>query len=101
MALPSTRCAASAFADVEAELVVWVADQAWMTEKARRLCWRTVRWLRERNALLPWITTLERLVHLRASMPPTNGCGRAPWGVFRREVRAGWCPPLTRFGALG
>lgn len=51
------------FAQVEAELVAWVADQAWMTgDGPKALKAGAVRWLRERAALLPGVTTLDRLV---------------------------------------
>lgn len=51
------------YADVEAELLVWVVDQAWMTGDGPKVLQAgAVRWLRERGALLPGITTLERLV---------------------------------------
>ncbi len=51
------------FSQVEAELVAWVADQAWMTgDGPKALKAGAVRWLRERAALLPGVTTLERLV---------------------------------------
>ncbi|WP_280486413.1 Tn3 family transposase [Nocardia cyriacigeorgica] len=51
------------FAQVEGELVAWVADQAWMTgDGPKALTAGAVRWLRERSALLPGVTTLERLV---------------------------------------
>ncbi|NKY53917.1 Tn3 family transposase [Nocardia vermiculata] len=51
------------FAQVEAELAAWVADQAWMTgDGPKALTAGAVRWLRERAALLPGVTTLDRLV---------------------------------------
>ncbi|MFE9328636.1 DUF4158 domain-containing protein [Nocardia sp. NPDC052278] len=51
------------FAQVEAELLAWIADQAWMTgDGPKALLAGAVGWLREHNALLPGITTLERLV---------------------------------------
>lgn len=51
------------FAQVEGELVAWIADQAWMTgDGPKALTAGAVRWLRERSALLPGVTTLERLV---------------------------------------
>ncbi|MFC7424632.1 DUF4158 domain-containing protein [Nocardia tengchongensis] len=44
------------FAEVEAELVAWIADQAWMTgDGVKALLTVAVAWLRERNALLPGI----------------------------------------------
>ncbi|MFE3697601.1 DUF4158 domain-containing protein [Nocardia tengchongensis] len=51
------------FAEVEAKLVAWIADQAWMIgDGVKALLTGAVAWLRERNALLTGITTLERLV---------------------------------------
>jgi len=51
------------FADVEAELAAWIADQAWMTGDGPKAIFAgAVTWLRARQALLPGITTLERLV---------------------------------------
>lgn len=51
------------FADVEAELAAWIADQAWMTGDGPKAIFAGgVAWLRGRQALLPGITTLERLV---------------------------------------
>ncbi len=52
------------FADIEAELAAWIADQAWTTgDGPKVLIAGAVRWLREdKGALLPGVTTLERLV---------------------------------------
>ncbi|WP_227999729.1 Tn3 family transposase [Nocardia australiensis] len=52
------------FAEVEAELVAWIADQAWMTGDGPKAIFDgAVTWLRNRNSLLPQgVTTLERLV---------------------------------------
>ncbi|WP_083881026.1 DUF4158 domain-containing protein [Nocardia araoensis] len=51
------------FADIEGELVAWIADQAWTTgDGPKVLTAGSVRWLREKGVLLPGITTLERLV---------------------------------------
>lgn len=51
------------YAQVEAELLAWIADQAWMTgDGPKALLSGAVDWLRKRNALLPGITTLKRLV---------------------------------------
>lgn len=51
------------FAEVEPELVGWIADQAWMTgDGPKAILTGAVAWLRERQALLPGITTLEKLV---------------------------------------
>ena len=51
------------FSEVEAELTVWIADQAWMTgDGPKAILTGAVAWLRERQALLPGITTLEKLV---------------------------------------
>ncbi|MEV4123992.1 DUF4158 domain-containing protein [Nocardia sp. NPDC049707] len=51
------------FADIEGELAAWIADQAWTTgDGPKVLTAGAVRWLREKGALLPGITTLERLV---------------------------------------
>lgn len=52
-----------AFSEVESELTVWTADQAWMTgEGPKAIFSGAVAWLRARQALLPGVTTLERLV---------------------------------------
>jgi hypothetical protein len=52
------------FADVEAELRVWIADQAWMTgDGPKAIVQGAVAWLRQRQALLPFgVTTLQKLV---------------------------------------
>ena len=51
------------FSEVEAELAEWIADQAWMTaDGPKAILTGAVAWLRERQALLPGITTLEKLV---------------------------------------
>ncbi|WSF94655.1 DUF4158 domain-containing protein [Nocardia vinacea] len=51
------------FAQVEAELLAWITDQAWMTGDGPKASLSgAVGWLREHNALLPGITTLERLI---------------------------------------
>ena len=51
------------FAEVEAEVVAWITDQAWMTgDGPKALLAGVVAWVRQRGALLPGITTLEKLV---------------------------------------
>jgi hypothetical protein len=53
----------ASFADVEAELAAWIADQAWMTGDGPKAIFSdSVAWLRARQALLPGVTTLGRLV---------------------------------------
>lgn len=53
----------TSFADVDGELMLWIVDQAWMTgDGPKALLAGAVRWLRERSALLPGVTTLERMV---------------------------------------
>lgn len=53
----------SSFAAVETELAAWIADQAWMTgDGPKAILEGAIAWLRDRQALLPGITTLERLV---------------------------------------
>lgn len=53
----------TAFAAVESELASWIDDQAWMTgDGPKAILERVIAWLRDRQALLPGITTLERLV---------------------------------------
>jgi hypothetical protein len=55
-------CLAS-FAQVEAELSAWIADQSWMNGDGPKVIFDgAVAWLRERQALLPGVTTLERLI---------------------------------------
>lgn len=52
-----------AFAEVQTELVAWVADQAWMTgDGPKAIFVGAIEWLRSRNALLPGITTLDALI---------------------------------------
>ena len=52
------------FSEVEAELVVWIGDQAWMTGDGPKAIFAgAVAWLRTHRVLLPQgVTTLERLV---------------------------------------
>ena len=51
------------FAEVQGELVGWIADQAWMTgEGPKAIFVGAIEWLRSRNALLPGITTLDALI---------------------------------------
>jgi hypothetical protein len=51
------------FVDAEAELADWVDDRAWTTgEGPVAIFNRAVVWLRERQVLLPGVTTLARLV---------------------------------------
>lgn len=51
------------FAAVADELAAWVADQSWMTgDGPKALFEGAAAWLREQQALLPGITTLEKLV---------------------------------------
>ncbi|MGH3190136.1 MAG: Tn3 family transposase, partial [Streptosporangiaceae bacterium] len=56
-------CGLKDFAAAEAELRQWVAARSWTTGDGRRVIFHdAVRWLRERDVLLPGITTLARLV---------------------------------------
>jgi len=87
------------FAGIEGELVAWIADQAWTTgDGPKVLTAGAVRWLREKGALLPGVTTLERLVaetkqaadqrlwtHLAGSCPP--GSRVCCWGCWRPGKR--------------
>jgi TnpA family transposase len=51
------------FAQVEAELSVWIDKRAWVTGDGPKVIFvDAVGWLRERNVLLPGVTTLARLV---------------------------------------
>ncbi len=51
------------FSEVESALAVWVVDQAWITGDGPKAIFAgAVVWLRERQALLPGLRTLERLV---------------------------------------
>lgn len=53
----------SSYAEVEAELAAWVADQAWVTgDGPKAMLAGAVDWLREHQALLPGPRTLERVV---------------------------------------
>jgi len=53
----------TAFGAVELELAAWIADQAWMTgDGPKAILEGAIAWLRDRQALLPGIATLERLV---------------------------------------
>ncbi|MEV0108678.1 DUF4158 domain-containing protein [Nocardia sp. NPDC050799] len=57
------ECGLVSFGEVEAELSAWIADQSWMTGDGPKAIFDgAVAWLRKRQALLPGITTLERLV---------------------------------------
>jgi len=79
----------SSFADVAAELAAWVADQAWMTGDGPKTIFSgAVAWLRARQALLPGITTLERLVS-------EGRKGRRPTSVEPAHR------PTARVGILG
>ncbi|MGS2811046.1 Tn3 family transposase [Nocardia sp. MW-W600-9] len=52
-----------AFADAEAELAAWIADQAWITGDGPKAIFDgAVAWCRARRVLLPGVTTLEKLV---------------------------------------
>lgn len=51
------------FGEMESELTSWIVDQAWMTgDGPKAIFGDAVTWLRKRQALLPGITTLERLI---------------------------------------
>jgi uncharacterized protein DUF4158 len=53
----------TSFGEVESELAAWVADQAWVTGDGPKAMFAgAVDWLRKRQALLPGLRTLERLV---------------------------------------
>ncbi|TGD89058.1 Tn3 family transposase [Mycobacterium sp. TJFP1] len=53
----------SSYAEVEAELAAWVADQAWVTGDGPKAIFASaVDWLREHQALLPGPRTLVRVV---------------------------------------
>jgi hypothetical protein len=54
----------ASFSEVEGELAVWIADQAWITGDGPKAIFDgAVAWLRRKPALLPQgVTTLERLV---------------------------------------
>lgn len=78
------------FGEVEGELLAWVTDQAWMTcDGPKVLTAGAARWLREPNALLPGITTLERLV-TEGKQPPMRGCGRT-WRASCAAARRQRC----------
>lgn len=52
-----------AFADAEAELAGWIADQAWITGDGPKAIFDgAVAWCRARRVLLPGVTTLDKLV---------------------------------------
>src|SRR5689334_15752440 len=76
------------FADIEGELVAWIADQAWTTgDGPKVLTAGAVRWLREKGALLRGVTTLERLVaetKQAADQWPADG-----WMFSRSSSRPG------------
>lgn len=51
------------FSEVQAELVAWIADEAWTTGNGPRAIFAgAVEWLRSRGAPLPGVTTLDALV---------------------------------------
>jgi TnpA family transposase len=53
----------TSFSAVESELAAWIDDQAWMTGDGQKAILEgAIAWLRDRQALLPGITALERLV---------------------------------------
>ncbi|MQY22042.1 DUF4158 domain-containing protein [Nocardia macrotermitis] len=93
------------FADIENELAAWIADQSWTTgDGPKVLTAGAVRWLRDKGALLPGITTLERLVAETKqaadqrlwriwpdSSPPGNrGCCSGCWIPGKRTAASLW-----------
>ncbi|MFF9229719.1 DUF4158 domain-containing protein, partial [Streptomyces sp. NPDC014820] len=53
----------TSYSEVESELAAWVSDQAWVTGDGPKAMFAgAVDWLRKRQALLPGLRTLERLV---------------------------------------
>lgn len=53
----------TSYSEVEPELAAWVADQAWVSGDGPKAMFAgAVDWLRKRQALLPGLRTLERLV---------------------------------------
>ncbi|MER7645583.1 DUF4158 domain-containing protein, partial [Streptomyces sp. NPDC126522] len=71
--------------EVESELAAWVSDQAWVTGDGPKAMFAgAVDWLRKRQALLPGLRTLERLV--------TEGRQAADqrlWGQLTDQLTAG------------
>ncbi|WP_327151567.1 Tn3 family transposase [Nocardia sp. NBC_01329] len=89
-----TVCELTSFADVEGELVAWVVDQAWTTgDSPKVLLDGAVRWLRECNALLPGVTTLERLVTEGKQVADTR-----LWSHLAEQLRGG--EPARLLGLL-
>jgi len=63
------------FVDAEAELAVWVDDRAWTTgEDAVAIFNGAVGWLRERQVLLPGVTTLARLIARERDAAQRRAC---------------------------
>ena len=75
----------TSYSEVESELAAWVSDQAWVTGDGPKAMFAgAVDWLRKRQALLPGLRTLERLV--------TEGRQAADqrlWGQLTDQLTAG------------
>ena len=64
------------FADAEAELAEWVGARAWTSgDGPKAIFLDAVTWLRERNVLLPGVTTLARPVARGCAMTRRTACG--------------------------
>jgi hypothetical protein len=64
------------FAEVEDGLREWVAARSWTTgDGPKAIFTDAVRWLRERDVLLPGVSILTRVV-AGSVRRPTSGCGR-------------------------
>lgn len=68
-------CGLKDFAGAEEQLREWVAARSWTSGDGPKVVFRdAVRWLRERDVLLPGVTTLARLVASVRDETP-SGCG--------------------------
>ncbi|WP_236567547.1 DUF4158 domain-containing protein [Nocardia sp. CY41] len=67
----------TSYGEVESELAAWVADQAWvMGDGPNAMFAGAVDWLRKRQALLPGLRTLERLVTEGRQAADRRLCGQ-------------------------
>ena len=88
-------CGLREFTQVRSEFEEWAAARAWMTgDGPRAIFVDAVGWLRERDVLLPGVTTLARLVARARADGPVSPA----WGGWhaRRPSRARWSPGSHR-----
>jgi hypothetical protein len=100
----AAECGLVGFADAEAELAAWIADQAWITGDGPKAIFEgAVGWCRARRVLLPGVTALEKLVAAgreaaeqrlwaqRAGQLSPSSAGGCSWGCWmcRRARNSG------------